>query len=274
MRHNAPLIDFGKEERNGASTADSRRRDGSETRRAARWNAAVAAGAVLVTALLSATLLSLQNRFSASWRAGVADFRWVVLVDGDQVTIDEIGRFLNQSEGAADVTFVSAADSLAYFRQVGDLSTELQGLEQNPFPSAYHVQWNPNVLESDRLTQLLQDVRTFPGVVDVAYDGRTLASLRDARLVYFQVRAALSAALFLGCIALVVLIGRFFFSSAVKRFSFRSFAGRAAVDGLTWAAGVFVASRLVPGVPWPIYFSGLLVGALRYLHALTGEPRP
>src|SRR4051812_6305092 len=46
-----------------------------------------------------AALNSFERQFRAAWEQGIADFRWTVLVQGTQLEIDEVGRFLHQLDG-------------------------------------------------------------------------------------------------------------------------------------------------------------------------------
>lgn len=238
-----------------------------------RWNAGLAILGTLLVALLTASVVSIEKKFTTTWKTDVEKFLWVVLVQGDQIVMDEVGRFLNQAEGVQGVTFVSAEQSLQHFKDSGDMTDELRGLDVNPFPAAYHVRWESAILESDRLSSTLHDLRMFPGVVDVAYDGRTLSSLRDARLVSYQVRATLAVVILLVSMGVVLVIGRFLFLARLEQFSAKSLLLQMMADGLAWATGVLLASRFLPGMPWWLYTVGLGLGAVRSMHRLAARPR-
>jgi hypothetical protein len=64
---------------------------------------------VFLTVGAAAGLLSaLKKNMAASWTEQLTQYRWLVLVRGSQVDIDEVGRSLEQYPGVKDAAFISS----------------------------------------------------------------------------------------------------------------------------------------------------------------------
>lgn len=141
------------------------------------WPMLLIAGIGLLLGIATAALLFLKNDLGAAWKNGIASYQWLVMAEGDTVAIDEVGRFLKKMDGAENVTFISPDDVLEKAKLDGLLAADLSLLESNPFPAGWVVQWQEGAFGPTRLKEAAEEVKSFPGVVDIATDPLSLEKI-------------------------------------------------------------------------------------------------
>ena len=100
----------------------------------------------------------------------------------DTVTPEQraaIDKTLAGATVVASRQYLSKGDALARFKKTfADLSTTLDGLEENPLPASYEVRLKGGAETGVDL--LLAEVRQLPGVADIRYDREWLKRLSSA----------------------------------------------------------------------------------------------
>ncbi len=175
------------------------------------WPALLIAGLGFIYGIAIASMVLMKNEMGAAWRDGIAGYQWLVMAEGDTVSIDEVGRFLKKMEGVANVTFISPEEVLEKAKADSALASDLALLESNPFPAGWVIQWQPQYFNPVRIGEATQDVRLFPGVVDISTDPLSLKKIQLFRTLWL--RAKLGLAVLMAGILLVLSIagGRLLF---------------------------------------------------------------
>ncbi len=183
------------------------------------WNIFLSISFGFLFGVVVGGLFVLRQNFLDSWRQSVEKFQWLVLAQGDPVAIDEVGRYLKKLDGVSDVQFLSPEAMLDLAKADSTLAADLSLIEGNPFPASWRVHWAPDQFRNDRLQQVLEEVRVFPGVVDVSSDPAAFE-----RVQYFEGYARRAKMFFLLFVSSFLLfaaagLGRFLFS---KKSNFQS----------------------------------------------------
>lgn len=169
------------------------------------WSALLISSLGFIAGIAGASLFLLKTELTSSWRQAVASYDWLVMAEGDTVAMDEVGRFLKKIDGVANVTFVSPDDVLQKASLDGDLASDLSLLESNPFPSGWVVEWQPAALVAGKIEEATHDVRTFPGVIDIATDPQALARVRTQRT--FELRVTRALIFYLSAVLFMLFVG-------------------------------------------------------------------
>lgn len=207
-------------------------------------------------------LVALKDRFAGEWRSALADFKWVVLVSGDQIQVDEVGRFLHDIDAVGQVTLLPPSAVVERLRNDPVVGDQFDGIEVDSLPSVWLVAWTP-AIASARLDRELEDVRRLPGVVDVGFDRRELVKASAFRDAWLRIRLLLAALAVLGIVVLSVLLGRFLFFtdlSAVRAGPLLAFMTGAA---FAWLAGLGLGVWLLGPVSWHLAWGGAVAAIAR-----------
>ena len=202
------------------------------------WPALLVAGVAFLFGIAVTGLFLFKYQMGKAWNQSIASFDWVVMAEGDTIAIDEVGRFLKKMEGVSDVTFISAEDIYEKARLDSALASDLSLLEGNPFPSGWNVHWKAEDFNSKRIADALQDIRSFPGVVDVASDPKAIEDVHRFRAYWLQAKLGL-AVLMAGLVLFLVV--------AVGRFAFRPWPVWLGAKNLAAGAGIALVSGGVGG---------------------------
>jgi hypothetical protein len=227
---------------------------------------------VLCLSFSSGGLLILIDQAEHSWKEAAGRLQWVVLVGGSQVEIDEVGRALKQLDGVNQVTYVSPEESLERLKADPLFSDDLSYLTGDLLPASWQVQWSVDRAALIR-DEVVQDVRAVPGVLDVAFDRRTLEMVRNGRAQWLKGRNVLSLLALATLLLTLVLLGRALFLAAwrkPKKTEVLSWV----FDQAWWAAGFLALYQAVAPLDWRFLAGGLVFSGLRYLLGVTGEERP
>lgn len=244
------------------------------TARPRRWPYRVWRGLVafLATAAVGFTLsglLALRDRLVDGWKAAYADFRWVVLVSGDQVELDEIGRYLKQLDGVNEATLLPGGAILDRLRREPLLQNHLSSLDASQLPSLWEVTFTSS-FDLSTLDDTLGEVRKLPGVIDVTLDRRDVAQIRYFRSAWLKVRLVLAGLALIGVILAALLLGRFLFFTSLGSLKVARSLEVFAVAALGWLAGLGLARGLIGPFSWQLAWGMLAAGLARLA---TGHTR-
>ena len=215
---------------------------------------------VALFAFALAGLLHVKSYLQASIQSELLRYRWLVLVEGAQIDIDEVGRALERFPHVREVSFVSRESAFERLKRDESISDHLRGLSPAVLPAAWNVRWRTD-FAIEKQDQFLTEARALPGVVEVAVNESVLNSLQRLREHLLGVRVVL-AGFFLLLMLSVVAIGLRFLVSGVKfiKIKQQELGLDVLVCALGWAAGVLFASYLSGVFSATILPFGILVG--------------
>lgn len=207
------------------------------------WRQSCAFLLVAAVAFATGSLVALKDRLAVDWQTALTNFRWIVLVSGDNVEIDEVGRYLKQMDGVASTTLLPPNAIIDQLKTEPLLADQIPLLDQAALPAVWNVGWGAGI-DASSMVENLQELKKLPGVVDVAFDGRELRTLVGSRVLWLKVRVIVSALALLGAALFCLLLGRLLFFASSR--SLGKAVPAATVTGvLAWAAGLALAWKLV-----------------------------
>jgi hypothetical protein len=232
------------------------------------WRGTVAFLAVAAVSFAVGGLTALRDIAAAGWQNAFVDFRWAVLVTGDRVELDEIGRYLKQLDGVDEVTFLPATAMMDRLKSEPLLENHLSALDPARLPSIWQMTWSPD-FDLDSVDDTVADLRRLPGIVDIVYEQRELDKIHFFRGTWLKVRLILAALTVIGALLGSVLLGRFLFFTnlAALRPARVTEVTLIALGG--WFAGLFLARGLVGAFSWHLAWGGLAAGLARLALAHT-----
>ncbi|MCG3203715.1 MAG: hypothetical protein KCHDKBKB_00387 [Elusimicrobia bacterium] len=182
-------------------------------------------------------LILLKNETFKAWSGAINSYDWLVLAEGDSVALDEVGRYLKKIDGVSEVTFQSAEEILEVTKMDSKLAENLKLIEGNPFPSAWRVRWQAEYFSPVKIHESAEEVKLFPGVVDVASDPRALEVIQTYRGLWHQVKLVLSLMGAFFSILLSVLVVRMTLGSKSSWWSIKNVASVSAVTFFSFGVG-------------------------------------
>lgn len=204
--------------------------------------------------------------FSSSLDRLSSRFRWLVLVQGNQLQVDEVGRFLKTLDGTASVSFLSPEELVKPLKNDPLLGDDSTYVDARYVPPSWSVNWTSDMLrDTARLRDIQQDVRNFPGVVDVAYDGRALDLFQQIHVHELQVKAGTAFFRFLMVLLLALMLGRLAFFTSYARKPAPRDALRVLGGAAWWFLGLMAAASLFGTAAWPSLAVGAALGLVRAL---------
>ncbi len=209
-------------------------------------------------------LLILRGQLGKSWSAAAEKFQFVVLVQGSQVEVDEVGRTLGQMEGVARVSYLSPEDSLQRLKADPLFNEDLAYLSGDLLPASWQVHWRPGHPRLSRLELILQDIKAVPGVLDVGWDRLALDTISSRRAHWLEVRLVLILLALTASVLALALLGRaLFFGVWWKpgRSEMKSFL----IDAVWWTAGFLLLRQCVAPLTWHALWGAPALSAFRYL---------
>ncbi len=224
---------------------------------------------VMMFAFLLSSLAYFENQASSSAAKNLRDFDWLVMIKGDQLTVDEAGRFLKQLDGVERVEFYSSEMLIQRMEQDGLPPQDLDLLKAMPLAPAWRVSWNELTNFSKLSSESLPDVKNFPGVVDVAYDADVLKNFQSARTLSLQIKLCQTGLLFLLLLVGLVGLGELLFFTSVSRKQLYAVWPIAVSTFAFWCLAVFWFRGVVGPVSWGLVGEGLLASFLRVVFYLT-----
>jgi len=228
------------------------------------WNHLLTSLLVLALGIATTGALAIEAKLAATAQKATADFRWLVLVRGTQLQIDEVGSYLKKLDGVEDASLISPSDVVDQLKKEPLLSGDSDLLDPALLPPSWEVRWSPEHLRLEDLQDTLDEVKTVPGVIDIAFDQHSLDRLHQLRLHRLELDAVLGLAGMVTLIFLFILYGRLLFFTGGENLDVPRLIAMALVDGLSWAAGYFLIVGIVAPASWYLCLGGLLVGAIRY----------
>lgn len=244
----------------------SRPRDAAvltDSGRGGLWSHVMAGLFVLTAGLFTTGIAHVRSNLYQAWADGLSAFRWLVFVEGEQVQMDEVGRYLRQLDAVDSVTFVSSEELLSAFQRSSLVPAALEPLSSQFVPSSWEVQWarDPH-LQSGDLYGLANELNALPGVTDIAFDLRAWQNVQEEKERWLVFRLTLAACLLALVLALSVCLGRLLFFSSLRRLPGTSVTGTVLNALIWWSGGFGLAWLLLGPQPWPLLVGGLCAGVL------------
>jgi len=214
---------------------------------------------------LLGAIWSWKNLSFDCWQNEMKNFQWLVLVKGDMVTVDEVGRFLSELDGVKETKLLDRAQILEKLsqEQLWPEDAALQGSDS--IPQTWLVQWDENPRSLSDQKSLLADIQKKDGVVDVAFDPHSLERIRLWRKMWLTSRIALAGALFLLILILGVIAGKLIFSSHRRKPSWPIIGKVMGVNVGAWALGYGIAGIAFGFLPVFFLAGGVLTGIFQIL---------
>ncbi|MCB4755629.1 MAG: hypothetical protein LHV69_01110 [Elusimicrobia bacterium] len=229
---------------------------------------------VLLVSYSLGGLVLLQNQLSRSLDTEMKNFSWLVVVQGDTIEVDEVGRLLRQREGVKDVRLLSPEEVFNRLNQDPLLSENLRTVGPAFFPVSWMVEWLPSELAVDRQDNHVREIRQIPGVLDIAFDEKSLRSLHILRRHWLQARVLLVSLTLLGLLVALIFLGRLLFFTSKEGFDFTQLAMTTFFDELAWVIGILLVSATAGQAPLYFYMGGLILGPFHYLWWFQNEKKP
>lgn len=224
---------------------------------------------ISIIAFLLSSLVFVQNRFEQAFQKNINDFNWIVLVRGDQLAIDEVGRFLKQFDDVHQIEFISSEQLIDRIYTEGVSRDDLNLINRSQLPSSWRVSWLPNANFTKLINENLPDMKNFPAVVDVVYDSNVLARMNENRWHSAQLKLCLSAFLFLCLLFTFLLLGKILFFGSLSTKQLKA-AWPLALSGVAfWWLGVGFFAAVIGPVDWGILGAGAIVFFYRSLFSIS-----
>ncbi len=203
---------------------------------------------------------NVKKQLSDSLHRQVEAFHWLVLVQGAQIDIDEVGRSLEKFPGLKEATFVSPESAFENLKQDAFLADGLAGLDASALPAAWKVRWTAD-FSVDKQDAFVAETRALPGVVDVAVDEKALSTIQLLREHRLGVSVVMTGFVFLLVLAGIAAGLYLFFSEKRWTFNGRAFLIETLVIAGGWCAGLALLSTLTGHAAWPFLLLGFAAGA-------------
>lgn len=210
-------------------------------------------------------MVLLRHQLSQDLERFGSQFRWVVLVRGAALEIDEVGRFLKHLEGADDVRFVSSENMLEKLRNDPMLAPDLDFVDAAAFPASWEVRWDIEKMKVNEQRDLAREAKKMASVVDVAFDEATLEFLNKLKRLWFRVDLMFAGGALLGSVFLFFLAGKFFFFNPLKLLDPALLLAAVGNSALWWAVGYVALGMSFGFLPWPAAMGGFFVGLVHYV---------
>jgi cell division protein FtsX len=226
---------------------------------------------ISIISFLLASLVFFNDQLAVAQKKYLQDFHWLVLVRGDQLGVDEVGRFLRQFDGVERAEYMSSDTLLGRVAKEGVSDEDLNFIKAGSLPSAWEVKWTEEADMRKMLTESLVDIKNFPGVVDVLYSGDTLRNIQTGRWLRSQLKLCLSGLILIGLFLGLLLLGKVLFFSSVSLGQFKGVWPFTISALLFWSAGVGLFSGIVARASWGLFGAALLAALFRSLFILARE---
>jgi len=236
------------------------------------WRHLFWGGFLLTVSLFITGVVFFKESLNQSWSSQFNQFRWIVMVRGNQLQVDEVGRLLNKLDGVRGAMYVPSFQAFEKLRQDPLFNKDLIDLDPALLPPSWEVQWKPGMeLKAAQIDDVLSEVASFPGVLDVAYDSTRWQTLLSQKRKFLQLRWLLSLVSLVGIFWGFVFVGRILFFKKYHWIGQKKFFIAVLHDSLWWSLGFLGIGLLLGWTPWMLLGAGAGIGVLRGLK-LCSEP--
>jgi hypothetical protein len=178
--------------------------------------------------------------------------------------VDEVGRFLNQLDNVRDVEFISPAVMQNELEADPLLSQDFKTIDPGAIPPCFRIGLEIEALNPRRLDDLDTEIRTFPAVLDVAFDQKTLDAMHRFRMHWAGVGLLFNLIFFTIAALALACLGRFLFFTALTAFHLNTFVFFLVHAFWFWALGFFAVRIAFCPISSAWLWGGFLLGAFRY----------
>ncbi len=210
-------------------------------------------------------LVLLKNQLNQDYQDKVEPFKWLVLVKGDPLEIDEVGRFLKQYPEAIEVTFLSPSTVFEQLQHDPLFQDDMNGIKPTDVPPCWQVKWEAQHLNFSQLEDRISETRRFPGVLDVAYDPQLIQSIQSSHRFWIEARFLLAFLAFLGVVASVLLAGRVLFFTELRKVDLKVLGKILLFNQFTWSLGYLFLIKTAGALPWYFLGGGIMAGLIHFL---------
>jgi len=130
--------------------------------------------------LISGVFVLITFNLDSTIKHWSKDFGLVIYLR-DDITADEersLTEYIQNDADVLEVKYISKDAALSEFKQtLGAMSSVLEGLVENPLPSAFELRLKKEALEPMRIKQKTSRIKGMRGVEDVQYGVKWLSSL-------------------------------------------------------------------------------------------------
>lgn len=194
------------------------------------------------------------------WKAETGKFRWIVLVQGETLQIDEVGRFLKQLEGVESVIYHSPEQGKERIQNEALFFEDLRDIPPSLIPASWEIRWNDQFDPSrDDVGQILDEILGLPSVLDVALNEDQWHQVQRSKLIYFEVRLILALGALLLALFGIVFVARALFFGHAAFVGWKSAALLFFQDGAAWAIGWGLAWLVLGRLSPYLLFGGLVL---------------
>lgn len=226
-----------------------------------QFNNYVLAICMLGFEILFGGAIFMKNDLAQSWVQQVEQLKWMVLVNGTELEVDEVGANLRKVAGTDSVTLLSPTE---VFQQL-----EAEGLAQEIrpeyLPVVWEIKWIPAELDLNIMTAIYEDILLYPGVMSVARNPYRFNQILTERHRWFQVRMGLAGFSLFAVLSLILILGRFFLYVNPKNWSWKLCFVNILFFGAFWVLGAMMIKGLWGDIGVGFIALGLLPGFVKTL---------
>lgn len=227
------------------------------------WRETLVGLAFFVFSLTLGGLAAARVQIYQSWTESLRSFHWLVLVKGSQLQIDEVGRFLNQLDNVKDVEFISPEVMQNELETDPLLSRDFKNIDPGAIPPCFRIGLEIEALNPRRLDDLGTEIRTFPAVLDVAFDQKTLDSMHRFRMHWAGLGLLFNLIFFVVAALALICLGRFLFFTSLSNFHVKTMVYFILHSSWFWTLGFFSVRAAFGPISSVWLWGGFLLGVFR-----------
>jgi len=218
-------------------------------------------------------LLIIDKNLEGSFGRAAQAYQWLVLVEGQPLQVDEVGRYLNQIPGVTEVKYIKPDEMLVNLRKnsifrdgIGDVDTSL-------LPVSWQIRWDSKVLTSTNFEEVYTDILILPGVLDIAYDNKLYEQALHSWKTGGQIKVLSSLLLLMATVGLVLFLGRALFFLTWDPFQIKKLIALLVQSSLVWGVGYVLLGKTL-GWASPVFLGGgFFMGIIHYVYESTHEKK-
>jgi cell division transport system permease protein len=145
-----------------------------------KWVNTLTSLTIAVGLLILATFVLITMNMDSALKRWSKDFGLIIYLDEKAGKDDEdlLREYFQKDSDVAGVQYISKESAMIDLRQtLGEMSSMLEGFQENPLPSSFELKLKSGALEPDYIKQKAYQIKQLNGVDDVQYGDQWLSSL-------------------------------------------------------------------------------------------------
>lgn len=145
-----------------------------------KWVNTLTSLTIAVGLLILATFVLITMNMDSALKRWSKDFGLIIYLDEKAGKDDEdlLREYFQKDSDVAGVQYISKESAMIDLRQtLGEMSSMLEGFQENPLPSSFELKLRSGALEPDYIKQKAYQIKQLNGVDDVQYGDQWLSSL-------------------------------------------------------------------------------------------------